>query len=53
MLPDSPDVEQVYLSEDGVIAGPHQGQLLIFVSSIAPSVAQAVAEATSGVGQMR
>jgi 2-hydroxy-3-oxopropionate reductase len=50
MLPDSPDVEKVYLGEDGVIAGAHQGQLLIDMSSIAPSVARAVAEAASGVG---
>jgi 2-hydroxy-3-oxopropionate reductase len=29
MLPDSPDVEHVYLGEDGVIAGAQAGQLLI------------------------
>jgi 2-hydroxy-3-oxopropionate reductase len=50
MLPDSPDVEVVYLGDDGVIAGAHQGQLLIDMSSIAPAVARAVAEAASGVG---
>ena len=50
MLPDSPDVEQVYLADDGVIAGVRAGQLLIDMSSIAPSVARAVSEAASGVG---
>ena len=50
MLPDSPDVEQVYLGEDGVIAGARTGQLLIDMSSIAPAVAKAVSEAASAVG---
>jgi len=50
MLPDSPDVEQVYLGEDGVIAGARQGQLLIDMSSIAPAVARAVFDAASDVG---
>lgn len=50
MLPDSPDVEHVYLADDGVIAGARAGQLLIDMSSIAPSVARAVSEAASGVG---
>jgi 2-hydroxy-3-oxopropionate reductase len=50
MLPDSPDVEQVYLGDDGVIAGAREGQLLIDMSSIAPSVARAVFDAASAVG---
>ncbi len=50
MLPDSPDVEQVYLGEDGVIAGARSGQLLIDMSSIAPSVARAVFEAAREMG---
>ena len=50
MLPDSPDVEQVYLGEDGVIAGAHEGQLLIDMSSIAPAVARAVCSAAREVG---
>ena len=50
MLPDSPDVEQVYLGDDGVIAGARTGQLLIDMSSIAPSVARVVADAASEVG---
>jgi 3-hydroxyisobutyrate dehydrogenase-like beta-hydroxyacid dehydrogenase len=43
MLPDSADVEQVYLGEVGVIAGAHQGQLVIVLRSIAPPAAPAVA----------
>ena len=50
MLPDSPDVEQVYLGEDGVIAGARRGQLLIDMSSIAPATAIAVSDAASGKG---
>jgi len=50
MLPDSPDVERVYLGEDGVISGARAGQLLIDMSSIAPAVAQAVAAAAGSVG---
>jgi 2-hydroxy-3-oxopropionate reductase len=51
MLPDSPDVEQVYLGgDDGVIAGARSGQLLIDMSSIAPAVARAVCDAARGVG---
>ncbi len=50
MLPDSPDVEQVYLAEDGVIAGTRAGRLLIDMSSVAPAVARAVAEAAEAVG---
>lgn len=50
MLPDSPDVEHVYLADGGVIAGARAGQLLIDMSSIAPSVARAVASAAQEVG---
>jgi 2-hydroxy-3-oxopropionate reductase len=50
MLPDSPDVEQVYFGEDGVIAGASSGQLLIDMSSIAPAVARAVFDAAREVG---
>jgi 2-hydroxy-3-oxopropionate reductase len=50
MLPDSPDVEQVYLGDHGVIAGARSGQLLIDMSSIAPAVARAVFDAASEVG---
>jgi 2-hydroxy-3-oxopropionate reductase len=50
MLPDSPDVEQVYLGGDGVIAGARAGQLLIDMSSIAPAVAMAVSDAAREAG---
>jgi 2-hydroxy-3-oxopropionate reductase len=50
MLPDSPDVEQVYLGEDGVIEGTSEGMLLIDMSSIAPAVARAVFDAASSAG---
>jgi 2-hydroxy-3-oxopropionate reductase len=50
MLPDSPDVEQVYLGDDGVIEGTREGQLLIDMSSIAPSVARAVFDAAAAAG---
>ena len=50
MLPDSPDVEQVYLGEDGVIAGAREGQLLIDMSSVAPATAQAVSAAARKAG---
>jgi len=40
MLPDSPDVEQVYAGERGVFAGAKPGALLIDMSSISPAVAR-------------
>src|SRR6187549_1034501 len=36
MLPDSPDVELVYTSDDGIFAGVKPGMLLIDMSSISP-----------------
>jgi 2-hydroxy-3-oxopropionate reductase len=50
MLPDSPDVELVYLGEDGVIAGARDGELLIDMSSVAPATAQAVSAAARDIG---
>jgi 2-hydroxy-3-oxopropionate reductase len=50
MLPDSPDVEAVYFGDDGVLAGARSGQLLIDMSSIAPSVARAVSGAAREAG---
>jgi 2-hydroxy-3-oxopropionate reductase len=50
MLPDSPDVEAVYLGEEGVIAGAREGQLLIDMSSAAPAVARAVSDAARDLG---
>jgi len=40
MLPDSPDVEQVYSGESGVFAGARAGQLLIDMSTISPVMAR-------------
>jgi 2-hydroxy-3-oxopropionate reductase len=50
MLPDSPDVEAVYFGDDGVLAGAQAGQLLIDMSSIAPSVARSVCNAAHEIG---
>jgi 2-hydroxy-3-oxopropionate reductase len=44
MLPDSPDVEAVYMGENGVLAGVKQGMLLIDMSSISPVVSRRLAE---------
>ena len=43
MLPDSPDVELVYLGESGIFAGVKAGMLLIDMSSISPIVARKLA----------
>jgi 2-hydroxy-3-oxopropionate reductase len=43
MLPDSPDVESVYLGENGIFAGAKAGMLLIDMSSISPVVARKLA----------
>ena len=43
MLPDSPDVEQVYSGEGGVLAGARAGQLLIDMSTISPVMARKLA----------
>jgi 2-hydroxy-3-oxopropionate reductase len=43
MLPDSPDVELVYVGEQGVFAGAKSGMLLIDMSSISPIVARKLA----------
>ncbi len=43
MLPDSPDVEQVYAGPDGVFSGARPGALLIDMSTISPVVARKLA----------
>jgi 2-hydroxy-3-oxopropionate reductase len=43
MLPDSPDVELVYTSDQGVFVGAKPGMLLIDMSSISPIVARKLA----------
>jgi len=45
MVPDSPNVEDVYLSDDGVLAGARPGALLIDMSTISPVTAIRVAGA--------
>jgi 2-hydroxy-3-oxopropionate reductase len=44
MLPNSPDVEQVILGEQGILKGACKGQILIDMSSIAPLVSQSLAQ---------
>ena len=44
MVPDSPDVEKVYLTEEGVLAGVRPGMLLIDMSTISPVTGVKVAQ---------
>ena len=50
MVPDSPDVEAVYLGLDGVLDGVSAGMLLIDTSSISPVTAVKVAQAAEAKG---
>jgi 2-hydroxy-3-oxopropionate reductase len=52
MLPDSPAVEDVVLGSDGVLGGASDGDLLIDMSTIHPTVSVAIAQAARerGVG---
>jgi 2-hydroxy-3-oxopropionate reductase len=50
MVPDSPDVEAVYLGPDGVLDGVSAGMLLIDTSSISPVTAVKVAQAAEAKG---
>jgi 2-hydroxy-3-oxopropionate reductase len=50
MVPDSPDVEKVYLGPEGVLAGAKPGTLLIDMSTISPTTAIAVAQAAAEKG---
>ena len=50
MVPDSPDVEKVYLGPDGVLEGVSAGLLLIDTSSISPVTAVNVAQAAEAKG---
>lgn len=43
MVCDSPDVEEVYLAQDGVIHQMHSGMLCIDMSTVSPQVTQKVA----------
>jgi 2-hydroxy-3-oxopropionate reductase len=44
MLPDSPQVEEVYLGQDGVLEGIRKGMIAIDMSTISPVVAKNVAQ---------
>jgi 2-hydroxy-3-oxopropionate reductase len=50
MLPDSPDVEAVYLGPDGALAAARPGWLAIDMSSISPVVARQVAALAAEAG---
>jgi 2-hydroxy-3-oxopropionate reductase len=50
MLPDSPDVEQVVLGADGVLAHARPGTLLIDMSTVRPQTARTIADAAAGRG---
>lgn len=50
MLPDSPDVEQVYLGPDGAFEALRPGWLAIDMSSIAPSTSTLLHERASAAG---
>lgn len=50
MVPDSPDVEDVALGPDGILANAKSGQLYIDMSSISPKTAQVVAAAAKEHG---
>jgi 2-hydroxy-3-oxopropionate reductase len=50
MLPNSPDVEQVVLGPQGLIAAARQGQLVIDMSTISPIVSQKIGAALAKKG---
>jgi 2-hydroxy-3-oxopropionate reductase len=50
MLPDSPDVEAVYLGPDGALAAARPGWLAIDMSSISPRVARELATVATAAG---
>lgn len=50
MLPDSPDVEQVVLGNDGVLEGLRAGGLVIDMSTVAPNTARKLAVAARAQG---
>ncbi len=50
MVPDSPDVEHVYLADEGLVAGATPGQLFIDMSSIEAQVARSLAARAGELG---
>ena len=49
-LPDSPDVEQVVLGENGIKDGAREGMIFVDNSTIKPATARSIAEKLSEVG---
>lgn len=47
MLPNSPQVEEVMTSEQGILAGARQGLIIIDMSTIAPATSRKLGEATA------
>ena len=50
MLPDGPEVEEVVLGANGILAGASSGSLIIDMSSISPLVSQKIAAACTAKG---
>lgn len=50
MLPNSPQVEEVLLGEQGVLAGTRKGLIIIDMSTIAPATSRKLGEAASAKG---
>ncbi len=50
MLPDSPDVEQVYLGENGLLSGAYDGLILIDSSTIDPEITRKIGLEASKLG---
>jgi 2-hydroxy-3-oxopropionate reductase len=50
MLPDGPEVEEVVLGENGILAGAKPGALIVDMSSINPLVSQKIAKACAAKG---
>jgi 2-hydroxy-3-oxopropionate reductase len=50
MLPDAPEVREVVLGANGVIEGTRAGQLVVDMSTIAPTASREVAAALAGRG---
>ena len=50
MLPDTPDVEAVYFSNDGLLASSRAGMLLIDTTTAAPAIAKRIAQAAQERG---
>jgi 2-hydroxy-3-oxopropionate reductase len=50
MLPDGPEVEEVVLGENGILAGAKSGTLIVDMSSINPLVSQKIAAACAAKG---